>query len=102
MPSLPPHTPGPWRAVAGGFVQAPREHAVDPTQNHDLDIARVYGDELFFAGQHKANASLIAAAPDMYDVLRAVVDINGSTRGARGVLDELKHRARAVLARIER
>ena len=58
------HTPGPWQ-IEGDFIEGP------PTTKHGLSvmIASVYGGY----SEHKADASLIAAAPDLLATLEALV-----------------------------
>lgn len=70
------------------------KHVATVTAN-DEGEAKVGDDEA------EANARLIAAAPEMFQLVLDVLKFKGSTRGAQGVLDELKYRAGLVLAKIE-
>lgn len=64
------HTPGPWQWT---------QH-FDPTISIYKDgfgqIARLYDSS---AGTGKANARLIAAAPDLLDALKTIVEVIGNT-----------------------
>lgn len=67
------HTPGPWKKIAD-YVQAPRRGGAQ----HDIDICQVFTAETR-AGEPAANARLIAAAPEMLDLL---ISAYRSLRGA--------------------
>lgn len=47
------------------------------------------------------NDSAVAAASEMYDVLKFIDNINGSTGGHKSMVDEFKFRAREVLAKVD-
>ena len=81
--SAPAHTPGPWRA-AGDHVFSVRGR---------LTVTRtVYGTE----GERLANARLIAAAPELVEALRGMLDKHIAHHNA------IEHAAaRALLARID-
>ena len=70
------HTPGPWMAVPGGR----HDQEVIITTQHRLDqsFSEICGLDVEFTGKHgdeqKANARLIAAAPEMLRALRAIVE----------------------------
>jgi hypothetical protein len=60
------YTPGPWTAEANGVFKDKQRNPIasvyDPEHtNHLTDIA-------------KANAQLIAAAPEMYEALKAIIE----------------------------
>ena len=63
------HTPGPWKATPWGStisIDSPDETGVaflNPMGNHDAGVPN---------SQDRANAHLIAAAPDMLDALELV------------------------------
>jgi len=88
------HTPGPWIVPDGGI--RPTVYTEDGQH-----IATLYdcGDVM------EANARLIAAAPDMYDALKALFDEDGPVRvTVAGKLIDLVavvDRARAALAKAE-
>ena len=72
------HTPGPWDAD-NGIIWAGR-----------IEIAVVGDEEREASERDNANAALIAAAPDMYDVLVALRDAKrNSTQDLRHVADRL-------------
>lgn len=83
------HTPGPWRAI-GAAVHAPARHAA----SQRIADCRA----LLPAAELRANAALIAAAPDLLAMLekltRAVERLP-----AASPLDGLAEDARAVIAR---
>lgn len=56
------HTPGPWRIVSG----------IDVVDFYDYSICSVATSNKTQA-ERKANARLIAAAPDMYDALKNIM-----------------------------
>ena len=62
------HTPGPWAVSDDGdvtlIIHAPKD---------DVDIARMSNDCEMFS-EIRSNAHLIAAAPAMYDALKAAAD----------------------------
>jgi len=66
------HTPGPWNmvqedkriAIGVGLVEGPNGY----------DVAEVYNDDCP-REVGEANARLIAAAPDLFDALRALADV---------------------------
>lgn len=58
------HTPGPWRSVADGTAGMSHE-----IRARYATVARVYSAHK----EHKENARLIAAAPEMLEALRALI-----------------------------
>lgn len=61
------HTPGPWHHDLGSWV-----YSKVPTQMSDFDTAHYYGGSLVCESVGNADATLIAAAPDMLQALKAV------------------------------
>jgi len=91
--SAPKSTPGPWEVVPapenGGWLLLIRSQTF-------LDVCTVDGAET--DGLNEANARLIAAAPDLYEIVERYV----ARDGASGEVDTELHRdARAVLAKAE-
>lgn len=66
------HTPGPWHFRAaiqeGQFVVRDRK-----SSGGFADIARVKGDKRSTLAQAEANARLIAAAPDLFELVKAML-----------------------------
>ena len=60
------HTPGPWK-FDGGEVWAPQGRGPD----HAANVCKMTGD----SQSRAANASLIAAAPELLEALRRMVDM---------------------------
>ena len=93
------HTPGPWTAVDGGrYIQSSREHGVNTTTQHDLDICRLDYENNMLAGERVANARLIAAAPDLLAALRTLVELE--ERGQPPGTDDIAT-GRAAIAKAE-
>lgn len=85
------HTPGPWTATERGeFVNAP----------NGRDICHIYGQRTL--GEDKANARLIAAAPDLLAALQALAIVAESVAHLRGLEREIlpaTDAARAALSK---
>ena len=81
-PSVRQHTPGPWRAIRDE-VWAGKSRLVCPrvTAGESLPM----GDDLERA---KANARLIAAAPELFDVVQALLLTQQMRMEPREVMDE--------------
>ena len=62
--STPPFTPGPWHVANGVQIRSERDQ-----------IARVW---MMRSGEGKANARLIAAAPELYSALSRIVEGDNS------------------------
>jgi hypothetical protein len=62
------HTPGPW-TISGTHHSI----GIAPDDGKSDGLASVFG----CGPQAEANAALIAAAPDMFDALQAIVDAYG-------------------------
>lgn len=63
-------TPGPWRSIRahwGRWVVSTETHSIAELYSY----AGLGGDEIALNAEQKANAHLIAAAPDMLEALRA-------------------------------
>lgn len=86
------HTPGPW------FVHVPRTLPEVIARKGAVTICKCRNGSL---NDGLANARLIAAAPELYEALRKIDRINGSTGGPEAMVREFKHIARAALARAE-
>jgi uncharacterized protein (DUF1810 family) len=94
-------TPGPWvHKGYGAIVGGPAEEYVNGSAQQQ--IAMCFGPRLAKdedpVETRDANARLIAAAPDMYEALRAVVDNYYNGEGDEQSVARL---ARAVLAKVE-
>ena len=81
------HTPGPWHTAGEQGVQI--RSAKD-------QIAKVW---TMRGNEWKANARLIAAAPDLLEALRAMVDYFGPHPDVDNGLDETLTAARAAIAK---
>ncbi len=85
-PDLTKHTPGPWRYTDGGIIDN------KPSRGHaGLEIADVYGVDCYDGRglgdanpqEAKANARLIAAAPEMLkELMRTKLDAEMALSGA--------------------
>lgn len=87
------HTRGPWR-VAGGTksvwtVTAHGEGNISKTVNGGYLIADTFGTD------RRANADLIAAAPELLAVARLVLDVDN----AKSAKEHLEKMARAAIAK---
>ena len=87
------HTPGPWNTGGSGWIGIRKE---------DRCIARL--DDAGFAtlsAEDRANARLIAAAPDLLAALKNLVGAyGGEPMSAEGSLDAYEN-AKAVIAKAE-
>ncbi|HBP5437341.1 TPA: hypothetical protein L6B65_30735 [Pseudomonas aeruginosa] len=90
------YTPGPWAAVedaCGCPVVVTFRDCQDPAKwvptNYSASISTSIGDhtESRTYGNEWANAKLIAAAPDLFEALQAVIDY-GSMTGADWVTEQ--------------
>lgn len=92
------HTPGPWTTDT------------DRCFKHDDSIGVRGPDQMFVAAawdfnrydreeEVKANARLIAAAPDLLAALERIVAINGSTGGHKAMVAEFKYIAEVAIAK---
>lgn len=73
------HTPGPWKATA---LHGDSKRAVTNADN--VLVADCYADtheDLGLPVEYKANARLIAAAPDLLDAVYALLDEHADCKG---------------------
>lgn len=87
----PSFTPGPWRVVDTG---TPLGREIVDANGGAIGF-RTHGSD----DQALANATLIAAAPELYETLREVLDFWSGAAGGRWG-DGMGIRASAVLARV--
>ena len=71
------HTPGPWREAAGTFIRS-------ATDDDDGVLIAVVRDIHVRSAAAKANARLIASAPEMLDALQVARDAIVSALPAQG------------------
>ena len=89
------HTPGPW--TSGRAI--PADDTVSRIVRAGVDHIAVVMDLEGAAQEAADNARLIAAAPDMLEALRAMVDYFGPHPDVDNGLDETLTAARAAVAR---
>lgn len=99
--SIAEHTPGPWHT---GQSTGSDCRIYAPTENHA--IARTYGPELNGIGvcaltgpKNKADARLIAAAPELLAALEALIGTLDNSRIQEGRRDKALDAARAAIAK---
>ena len=87
------HTPGPWAVKAEEFIDGA----------DGSPVARVYSRQTRAAEDLKANADLIAAAPEMLEALYYILNIEGACFGADESwnLDWHWSKVRAAIAKAE-
>jgi len=97
------HTPGPWAVHWPGYTV----EAVHPVRNDATGKTPVAFVTGYFAGQQTANALLIAAAPELYEALQAMLngvyhyhDTAEQIAGNCGEYQTVR-RARAALAKAQ-
>lgn len=83
------HTPGPWR-LSGHSEDSPEKLSVE--DGYGYFIA-----EVDFGLAQKANARLIAAAPELLEALESI--LASSDAGNAAILDRLTSKARAAIAK---
>jgi len=67
------HTPGPWSVVMGAAITRPHPIAITTPEGWIVEVpARGHPDTDEQADAMKADFRLIAAAPDMLEVLKAI------------------------------
>lgn len=86
------HTPGPW-------VSANDDSAIQPAEGDRFDIARIYWPEATRETEWRANARLIAAAPELLEALADLVSRVDMVLHAGYVGHERIARCRAVIAK---
>lgn len=89
-PSKPGRTPGPWIADNALIIRGPGREVVAEVK---LPLPEQQG---WVHRQAEANAALVAAAPDMEELLRELVESDPVVR-----IEQFQARARAALARAE-
>jgi hypothetical protein len=91
MPEQVKHTPGPWRVGKRAKMRI--------VAGDDDTVASTGGDPTMPA---EANARLIAAAPDMYEALGALLELHGGImNGCDCESCKIALRARAAIAKAE-
>lgn len=100
------HTPGPWGLSeiddGVGFGGGLAIDAIDPADGRNFEVCEVWGidDNRDFDNRARANARLIAAAPDMLAALEFAV---GAAMGQRAdpvaALRDIEEQLRAVIAK---
>jgi hypothetical protein len=70
-------TPAPW----GIYGRAVGVVSQDDDQSNGMMLSVCWIDQFDFPDSHKANAYLIAAAPEMYDFIKKVFDIQKNHYG---------------------
>lgn len=96
------HTPGPWKCVYGNAAREFNEISIRPVQSPIkglvLPIASVSHPEYEFG---QANARLIAAAPELLDLLDRVVKAFDSYDNCDEIefTSDLRNEARAAIAK---
>ncbi len=76
------HTPGPWVAEKGHTNRDEMEHGAWGSVSTDaFYLATIWADVDAIEGSGEANARLIAAAPDLYAVLKAAVERSDRIHG---------------------
>lgn len=81
------HTPGPWRSqvTRGEYAQVFAGNESQPV----AEIATSHGDT--FGPRERANAHLIAAAPDLLAALRAIAESSGRYDDPEHDADPIEH-----------
>lgn len=94
-------TPGPWRPLndAGPFSELYIEQ--DPYGPTPIATLKPAKDTTRSRNITRANAALIAAAPDMYETLQQIAR-EGQSCDNGGSVEHLAHLARAALARVKK
>lgn len=96
------HTPGPWEIMPDTEFDHKMGWCVRQVGKHNPEIALIYGASRHNAkeGQAEARATtrLIAAAPDMLDALRGMIDWQDNKTGDYADMIE---NARAAIAKAE-
>ncbi len=97
------HTPGPWRAHVypiGSTVGSTREH-LHVLDEHGCFVADCTGPSMTQDEKHRANARLVAAAPDLRRELSALVTRCDGPEGVRADGSNIDTRAaHALLERL--
>ena len=88
------HTPGPWSVDAMGNVWS-ADTKVCEMSEHPVIMSGCYREKT--DDEHRANARLIAAAPEMLEALKMSLKIGDGC--SRGFLNEVQKQARAAIAK---
>lgn len=97
------HTPGPWtmsRPMGTGHLEG-REPWFWVSADRTLNLQVAPCPDGFVVGENEANARLIAAAPDLLDVLLRAKDVIEALDGTSTENEKLVDDYRAVLAKVE-
>lgn len=93
------HTPGPWKKEINDY-----DRSLEITDRKGKPIANIYSgflccewDFIMTQEEEKANANLIAAAPELYDVLKELLSPLGNINN-----DEWLEKARKIIAKAEK
>ncbi|MET0529222.1 MAG: hypothetical protein ABW003_12965 [Microvirga sp.] len=100
----PQHTPGPWRAFAnGGDDTDPRKLIICAKGGFDDDWHMIAQADYGFPndGDPEANARLIAAAPEMLEVLRAIQDVSWPCKDPGLTLHDIRNAVAAIIKKAE-
>lgn len=98
------HTPGPWKCVSSNSARTFNQISIRPVRpvikGRQLPLAKVLRDDLseYGGGDGNANALLIAAAPELLDVLLRMTEYADDGTPIHPT-DNLMQEARAVVAR---
>ena len=90
-------TKGPW-VVDGNVIRGDHQRNGSVTVACVLDVAYPYGRRA--GGSTQPNARLIAAAPDLYEALKELIDMDVAYQRGQKVSDAVD-KARAALAKAE-
>ncbi len=87
------HTPGPWKNL---------ENRITSSGGEICEIFALEGDDRHSKYEEaNANARLIAAAPELLQILQSIVEDVGYGGGGALLCDQFLSRARAVIAKAE-
>jgi len=92
------HTPGPWQAADETAGQAIRIRTVG-TIDSALTLALVLVPFAGTEAEQRANARLIAAAPDLLAALLWIVDHGDTGEGGRPAYHAMRNHSRAAIAK---
>ena len=101
------HTPGPWKiGKHGSVITTTPDKQVEITGKHAKETIEWYGGHVICETATKANAALIAAAPDLLEILKAFIveyEIPRPIESDESIdrLDAIYHHARAAIAKAE-
>ena len=70
------HTPGPWKVGVSAENGIHCVDAIDPNDSGIIEICEVWGtvDDMCENAESTANLRLIVSSPDLYDVLKDIVE----------------------------